>query len=75
MGCALGDERGARVVREEYFYGYQVHASLNAAAETITSVAVTAVKSINALPGQHHTFQPTFSTPSNPIDIYHEQVL
>jgi hypothetical protein len=36
------DERGARVVRKEYFYGYKVHASLNAAAEMITSVVVTA---------------------------------
>ena len=36
------DAQGARVVREEYFYGYKVHASLNAAAEMITRVVVTA---------------------------------
>jgi len=35
------DAQGARVVREEYFYGYKVHTSLNAEAEMITSVVVT----------------------------------
>ena len=36
------DARGVRVVREGYFYGYKIQASLNAAAEMITSVVVTA---------------------------------
>ena len=35
------DAQGARVVREEYFYGYKVHTSLNTGAEMITSVVVT----------------------------------
>jgi hypothetical protein len=35
------DERDARVVRKEYFYGYEVHTGLNAGAEMITSVVVT----------------------------------
>jgi len=36
------DARGVRVVREGYFYGYKIQASLNAAAEMITRVVVTA---------------------------------
>jgi IS5 family transposase len=36
------DAQGAQVVREEYFYGYKVHTSLNAEAEMITRVVVTA---------------------------------
>jgi IS5 family transposase len=36
------DTRGVRVVRKEYFYGYKMDTSLNAEAEMITSVVVTA---------------------------------